>query len=191
MRYNPWFINENWAMYTQNDEVLVDFFVRYEHLEADLAEVSRRIGLERNLYEDMRSISAKRGIRPASQRSAAAHRRRPADDRAPLRAGDRDGSATARRTSPRREAAPDPAVSLPGLASALGFALLPTVAALNPPALSDSHHQWRCLSYVLVMLRAGAATPRLSPQEGCRSGGRRARRRSLGGSWSPARRRAA
>ena len=39
MRYNPWFINENWAMYTQNDEVLVDFFVRYEHLEEDLAEV--------------------------------------------------------------------------------------------------------------------------------------------------------
>ena len=35
MRYNPWFINENWAMYTQADEVLVDFFVRYEHLEAD------------------------------------------------------------------------------------------------------------------------------------------------------------
>ena len=70
MRYNPWFINENWAMYTQNDEVLVDFFVRYEHLEADLAEVSRRIGLERNLYEDMRGISAKGGIRPPSQRSA-------------------------------------------------------------------------------------------------------------------------
>lgn len=70
MRYNPWFINENWAMYTQNDRVLVDFCVRYENLEEDLAEVSRRIGLERNVHEDMRSISAKRGLRPPTQASA-------------------------------------------------------------------------------------------------------------------------
>ena len=64
MRYNPWFINENWAMYTQADEVLVDFFVRYEHLEADLAAVSARLGFERNVYDDMKAISAKKGIRP-------------------------------------------------------------------------------------------------------------------------------
>ena len=70
MRYNPGFINENWAMYTRADKVLVDFFVRYEHLEEDLAEASRRIGLERNLYEDMRSISAKGGLRPSGRRSA-------------------------------------------------------------------------------------------------------------------------
>jgi hypothetical protein len=68
MRYNPGMINENWAMYTQNDEVLVDFLVRYEHLEADLAEASRRIGLERNLYEDMREVSAKRGLRPSADK---------------------------------------------------------------------------------------------------------------------------
>jgi hypothetical protein len=55
-------------MYTQNDEVLVDFLVRYEHLEADLAEVSRRIGLPGNLYDDMRGISAKRGLRPPATR---------------------------------------------------------------------------------------------------------------------------
>jgi hypothetical protein len=64
MRYNPGQINENWAMYTQRDEVLVDFIVRYERLEADLAVVSRRLGLPRNLHEDMRGVSAKRGLRP-------------------------------------------------------------------------------------------------------------------------------
>ena len=64
LRYNPWFINENWEMYTRADRVLVDFIVRYERLEADLAEVSARLGLPRNLYEDMRAISAKKGIRP-------------------------------------------------------------------------------------------------------------------------------
>ena len=64
LRYNPWFINENWAMYTQADKVLVDFFVRYERLEADLAEVSRRLGFPRNVYDDMKSISAKRCLRP-------------------------------------------------------------------------------------------------------------------------------
>jgi Sulfotransferase family len=64
MRYNPWFVNENWAMYTQADKVLVDFFVRYEHLEADLAEVSRRLGFGRNVYEDMKAIAAKQGLRP-------------------------------------------------------------------------------------------------------------------------------
>jgi hypothetical protein len=71
MRYNPGLINENWAMYTQADEVLVDAFVRYEHLEADLAEVSRRLGLPRNLYEDMRGVSAKRGLRPAAAKPSA------------------------------------------------------------------------------------------------------------------------
>ncbi len=71
MRYNPWFINENWAMYTRADEVLVDFFVRYEHLEADLAAVSARLGFERNVHDDMKAISAKKGIRPKAAGPAA------------------------------------------------------------------------------------------------------------------------
>ena len=66
MRYNPWEINENWVMYTQSDRPIVDFFVRYEHLEADLGAVSERLGLGHNLHEDLKSISAKRGIRPQS-----------------------------------------------------------------------------------------------------------------------------
>lgn len=66
MRYNPWFINENWVMYTEADRPLVDFFVRYEHLEADLGAVSERLGFGRNVHEDLKSISSKRGIRPKS-----------------------------------------------------------------------------------------------------------------------------
>jgi hypothetical protein len=130
MRYNPWFINENWAMYTQDDRMLVDFVVRYEHLEADLAEVSRRIGLERNLYDDMRSISAKRGIRPADQHSArlsAAGREMVGLLCAPeieMFGYRPEGVAAA-------EAAPGPAVSLPGRVTALVSAFLPALAALN------------------------------------------------------------
>lgn len=64
LRYHPELINENWPMYTTKDEPIIDFAARYEHLEADLGEVSRRIGLPQNLYEDMRQINAKSGYRP-------------------------------------------------------------------------------------------------------------------------------
>ena len=37
---------------------------RYEHLEAVLAAVSARLGFERNVHDDMKAISAKKGIRP-------------------------------------------------------------------------------------------------------------------------------
>ena len=68
LRYHAELINENWPMYTQKDEIIVDFVVRYERLEEDLAEVSARIGLPRNLFEDLRDIRAKGGYRP--ERSA-------------------------------------------------------------------------------------------------------------------------
>lgn len=64
LRYFPEHINENWNIYTAADEIMVDAAVRYENLEDDLAEVSRRIGLPTNLYDDMRAIKAKAGIRP-------------------------------------------------------------------------------------------------------------------------------
>jgi hypothetical protein len=68
LRYHPELINENWPMYTVKDQIIVDFAVRYEHMEADLAEVSRRIGLPGNLHDDMRSIRAKAGYRPKGVR---------------------------------------------------------------------------------------------------------------------------
>ena len=72
LRYNPWFINENWAMYTRADEVLVDFFVRYEHLEADLAEVSARASASSaTSTRTCSAISAKRGLRPKAARPSA------------------------------------------------------------------------------------------------------------------------
>jgi Sulfotransferase family len=69
IRHNPALINENWPMYTESDEIIVDFVVRYEHLERDLATVSERIGMERNIYEDMKMIRAKSGIRPSKEAS--------------------------------------------------------------------------------------------------------------------------
>jgi hypothetical protein len=64
LRYHPEQINENWPMYTEKDQVILDQVARYENLEEDLGEVSRTIGLPQNLYEDMRRISAKSGYRP-------------------------------------------------------------------------------------------------------------------------------
>jgi hypothetical protein len=64
VRYFPEYVNENWNLYTVGDEILVDYAVRYEHLESDLAHVSERIGLIGNLAEDMRKLQAKAGFRP-------------------------------------------------------------------------------------------------------------------------------
>ena len=66
LRYNPDRIVENWKLYTECDEVIVDFVARYEHLEADLAHVSERIGLPENLADEMAQIRAKGGMRPES-----------------------------------------------------------------------------------------------------------------------------
>jgi hypothetical protein len=65
IRYNPDTINDNWRIYTQDDRPLVDFLVRYEALEHDLGHVSERIGLDHNLYDDMKSMQAKAGVRPS------------------------------------------------------------------------------------------------------------------------------
>ena len=79
LRYFAESINENWVMYTDKDQIILDFIVRYEHLEEDLAEVSNRIGLPRNLYEDMKHIRAKGAFRPQRTRGSEAlnetHRR--------------------------------------------------------------------------------------------------------------------
>jgi hypothetical protein len=69
LRYHPEQINENWGMYTQKDRIIVDFAVRYEHMESDLAVVSRRIGLPNNLHDDMKSIRANSGYRPKGVRA--------------------------------------------------------------------------------------------------------------------------
>lgn len=42
----------------------MDFMVRYERFEEDLAVVSERIGLPSNLYDDINNLSAKKGHRP-------------------------------------------------------------------------------------------------------------------------------
>jgi hypothetical protein len=69
LRYFADSINENWVMYTDKDRVILDFVVRYEHMEEDLDVVSRRIGLPRNLYDDLKEIRAKGDIRPRDSRA--------------------------------------------------------------------------------------------------------------------------
>lgn len=64
VRYRTEMINENWPLYTMRDRPIVDFCVRYEHLEADLAEVSARIGFASNIYDEMKQIRMKGDIRP-------------------------------------------------------------------------------------------------------------------------------
>jgi len=64
LRYHAELINENWRMYTYRDDIIVDEVARFEHLETDLASISARIGLEHNLYEDLREIRAKSDYRP-------------------------------------------------------------------------------------------------------------------------------
>lgn len=64
LRYRAEFANENWLIYTRADEILVDDVVRYENLESDLARISPRLGLEHNIYDDMKFIRAKGDIRP-------------------------------------------------------------------------------------------------------------------------------
>lgn len=65
IRYNPHFVNENWPLYTVKDRVIVDHVVQYEALEQGLAEVSRRIGLDHNIHDEMKVVRAKSGDRPA------------------------------------------------------------------------------------------------------------------------------
>ncbi len=64
LRHLPEQMTENWRIYTHGDEILVDDVVRFERLDEDLRRVSARIGLERNLYEDLQDIRTKSGTRP-------------------------------------------------------------------------------------------------------------------------------
>lgn len=64
LRYRAQLINENWRMYTVKDDLLVDFVVKYEDMEAGLGIVSDRIGLPVNLHDAMRTIRVKSDARP-------------------------------------------------------------------------------------------------------------------------------
>ena len=66
LRYRAEYVNENWLIYTRGDEILVDDVVRFESFEADLARISPRLGLDHNLYDDMKSIRAKADSRPGA-----------------------------------------------------------------------------------------------------------------------------
>ena len=61
---NPEALARNREKTKVDGQVGMDFMVRYENFEEDLAEVSRRIGLPGNLYEDLKHLNAKKGHRP-------------------------------------------------------------------------------------------------------------------------------
>jgi len=67
MRHRAEFVNENWLIYTAGDEVLVDDVERYERLDIDLGRISARIGLNHNIYVDLKHNNAKAGFRPDKQ----------------------------------------------------------------------------------------------------------------------------
>jgi hypothetical protein len=64
MRYHPDFVTENWKMCTRSDALIVDDVARYESLESDLDRISRSIGLDRNIYDDLKHIRTKSIYRP-------------------------------------------------------------------------------------------------------------------------------
>lgn len=61
---NPDALARNREKTKVDGDVAMDFMVRYENFEEDLSEVSRRIGISGNLYEDFKSLNAKKGHRP-------------------------------------------------------------------------------------------------------------------------------
>jgi hypothetical protein len=70
IRYRAGLINENWLMYTERDEVVLDYLVKYEDLEAGLAVVSEKIGIDHNIYDDLSRIHAKGSHRPKEKKAA-------------------------------------------------------------------------------------------------------------------------
>lgn len=66
LRNFPERVNENWKLYTYQDKVIVDDFAMYENLEKDLERISNRIGLEENVYDVMKELRTKGGVRPRS-----------------------------------------------------------------------------------------------------------------------------
>jgi len=53
----------NYEYYSVNGLPAMDYMIRYENLESDLADVSARVGLPENVHETMKSISANSGYR--------------------------------------------------------------------------------------------------------------------------------
>ena len=70
LRYKAETVNENWLIYTRGDEIVVDDVVRFESFEADLARISPRLGLDHNIFDEMKSIRAKGDFRPGKDAPA-------------------------------------------------------------------------------------------------------------------------
>ena len=82
LRYRAEYVNENWLIYTHGDQIVVDDTVRFENFEGDLARISDRLGLDRNIYDDMKGDP--RQVRFPPRRRAP--RRAPAETIGPAQA---------------------------------------------------------------------------------------------------------
>jgi len=54
--------------YTENDKVIVDYFIRFENLKKDLTKVSELLKLPENLHDVFKDIKAKKDITPTGDK---------------------------------------------------------------------------------------------------------------------------
>ena len=57
---------DEYNRYTENDNMLVDQFIKYENLKKDLVQLSQKLNLPENIYETFNNIHAKSNIRPGN-----------------------------------------------------------------------------------------------------------------------------
>ena len=57
---------DEYNRYTENDNVLVDQFIKYENLKKDLVQLSQKLNFPENIYETFNNIHAKSNIRPGN-----------------------------------------------------------------------------------------------------------------------------
>ncbi|MAZ17305.1 MAG: hypothetical protein CL535_13355 [Ahrensia sp.] len=66
LRANPQCLTENRRITDIDGRCEIDFMVRYENLQADLTQLSERLGLDKNLGTESSMVTAKSGVRPVS-----------------------------------------------------------------------------------------------------------------------------
>ena len=66
MRNHPLALNKNDEQYLIRGEDIIDYYIRYEHLEADILQLEKLKPSLKGLYEAFSNLSAKAGVRPPS-----------------------------------------------------------------------------------------------------------------------------
>lgn len=64
LRENSAYLNANWQIVSENDNFILDDFVRQEYLDNDLQGLQSRIGVTESIQDIMDSVKAKSDVRP-------------------------------------------------------------------------------------------------------------------------------